>query len=150
MKCHKLTITGHCYSLKTSQEIHRRGGRMVNTIKDGKLARKMKGGRPSIGKRKNLKKYMETAILELKARWSPRETIKTQALIEMVVFFAGPEPDSWGPAETVSDLLEAAGVIENDRLLTPAGSPAIKRIRVPKCDERVELKLFVDGIETGG
>lgn len=120
-----LTIPGHCYSLKTSRTIFRNKAT----------------GRMFPGKRKKLENYERQAVLFLRQAWGRRPPLAGTVLVSMVIYYSGPEPDAFGPAETVFDCLQKAEVVENDRQLVPSGTPAIARVHVCRAMERVEITL---------
>jgi hypothetical protein len=128
-----LSIPGHCYPLKTHRPI-----RVVRSRQTGRLI-------PIVGKSSALRAYEKRATLLLKQQWAGRPPLEGRVPIRLHVMFAGPEPDALGPAETVFDLLQAAGVVGNDRQLVPCGCAdhlaAVVRTRVPRKDEGVEITL---------
>lgn len=120
-----IVIPGHCYSLKTSRTIFR-----------------SPRGRLFPGKSTKLKTYQEKAEFLMRLAWGKKTTLTDEFVgVTLRFYYSGPTPDALGPAETIFDCLQNAGVVENDRQLTPAGYPAILRFRVPKKQERVEIEI---------
>jgi nucleotide-binding universal stress UspA family protein len=73
-----------------------------------------------------------------------RPAITTTAWVSMTVYYHVNQPDDVGVAETVYDALQRAGVVENDRLLRLAGSPAVVLIKVArKAEEQVVVRISV-------
>ena len=117
-----LTVKGHCYSKKNHRPIFRAGRR----------------GRPFLGKTNTLKQYENVALLQIKAQWGSWPALSSWVEVVLVIRFAGPTPDAFGPSETIFDCLQAAGVVKNDSLLCPQ---AVIRERVKKGQEEVEIRL---------
>ncbi len=126
----KITIRGHCYSLKNHRPIFNAG----------------KGGRPFLGKSATLRTYQRAATESLRAAWSPRPPIEGKVQVALVYYYAGKEPDALGFAETIFDCLQAAGIVTDDAQLVPSGCPAISRIHVGTAEQRVEVELVGDGL----
>lgn len=113
-------IPGHCYSLKNHRPIHRAGGR------------------PFLGKSPALRAYQEKAALILRAAWAGRAPLQGEVKIRMSVHYAGPRPDALGPAETIFDCLQAAGVVQDDVQLVPV---EITRVHCSRDQESVTVVL---------
>ena len=139
MRTYELSIQGHCPSKKNSRPIYR------------------KGGKPFLGKGDKLREYEEHAVIQLRAQWK-HEPIDHDVLCALRIYYyaakaLGKRPDAFGPAETVYDVLEAAGVVTNDVHLVPGGAigvadfstlihRAIDRIPVrDRKEQRVEITL---------
>ena len=121
-----LTIPGHCYSKKNHRPIRRN----------------RRTGKRFLGKSDELTGYESLAVVLVRAQWSPRPPIETEVRVALRVWWWRAHPDALGPAETVYDILEHAGVVRNDRLIVPWGTPAIERIKVSSpAEERVEVEL---------
>lgn len=123
----KLTVHGRAISKKNSRDTKARTGKRGQTLLFP-------------GKSDRLKLFEKNATAMLQAQWDD-ETITDYVGIAMTVFYSGPEPDAFGPAETIFDCLEYARVVKNDRLLVPWGEPAIQRVRVEAGTERTEITL---------
>lgn len=126
----KLTIAGHCYSKKNSRPIFRTGS-----------------GRPFLGKSSQLRRYERGANILLRSAWGPRPPLQGRIEVKLTFYYAGREPDALGPAETVFDALQAAGIVTDDVQLVPSGLPAIARVHVGRAEERVEIELCLTGQE---
>jgi hypothetical protein len=125
-----LTIPGHCYSLKNHRPIMRRGRR----------------GKPFLGKSIALKRYQARAVAALKDAWEPFETITAPVGISIELHYCGQAPDALGPAETIFDCLQLAGVVEDDVLLHPL---AIRRTHV-KSKDYEEATIFLWELKSMG
>ncbi|MFA4944910.1 MAG: hypothetical protein WC789_09450 [Lentisphaeria bacterium] len=121
-----LHIPGHCYSKKNHREIHSN----------------RRTGRRFLGKSDRLSAYEEYAVFEIRRQWRGRPTLMGPVRVALKVWWYRAHPDALGPAETVYDVLEHAGVVKNDRQLIPWGTPAVERIKVSSPeDERVEVTV---------
>ena len=167
MRTYELSIQGHCPPKKTSMPIWRERnsdsttgdfpqGRAVSA-KEFRAGVEHKQGKPSIGKRTVVSDYETSAVIQLRAQWKGKP-IDHDVLCSLCVYYyarkgLGRRPDAFGPAETVYDVLEAAGVVTNDVHIVPGGTigvadfstlihRAIDRIPVrDRKEERVEITL---------
>ena len=140
---YKLTIEGRCYSKKNSRDIHtitEGGGRPILGMENGRLVTKKPKTRSYPGKGEKLKNYEAHATAQARLQWDG-PPLEGPVRITLRIFFSGPTPDAFGPSETVFDVLEAAGVVKNDRQFVVWGMPAIDPIRVTPGTERVEIDL---------
>jgi Holliday junction resolvase RusA-like endonuclease len=123
----KLIIHGHCLSKKNHRPIFRNPN-----------------GKPFLGKSKKLKIYERQAEAQLRAQrrlHGIQDPLQGDVACRLVVYYSGRRPDAFGPAETIYDLLEAAGVVEDDGQLVPWGEPAIELVHTVRLQERVEVFL---------
>ena len=124
----RFTIHGHCPSKKNHRPIYRTGGT----------------GKPFLGKSDMLRRYEQQARVQLMIQCRAnglRSPLSGDVRCRLVVYYAGPRPDAFGPAETIYDLLEEGQIVENDRQLIPWGEPAVERVHVSRARERVEVYL---------
>lgn len=126
-----LRIEGKCPSKKNSRDV--------------KLGRKSKKtGKRTLypAKKPAVKLYEKHAPIQLRAQWGDRAPLKGLVGIQAHYFFSGNEPDILGFLETVFDVLEYAGIVENDRQLVPYGQPAATRTHVKTGEEHVLIDLI--------
>jgi Holliday junction resolvase RusA-like endonuclease len=125
----QFTIPGHCYSLKNSRQIE---GRRKDRKRKGKFI---------LGKTKRLSTYMDKAVLLFRSGHEGKPW-RGPVGIKIEVFYRGPRPDELGPAETLFDCLERAGVVQSDGQLHLYGDPAIKRIHAKPGEARVRVLVW--------
>jgi hypothetical protein len=120
----RLNIPGHCYSKKNSRNIFQTAD-----------------GRMFPGKSKQLSGYEKRSAAALRAAWN-RPPLAGDVYISLAYGYAGPRPDALGFAETVFDVIQAAGIVANDAQLVPAGLPeAISRRHVATGEQMVTVLL---------
>lgn len=119
----KLTILGVPRTKKTSQRI----------------ARNRKTGAPFVLQSKQSVAWAKTAVWQIANQWRGRKPIASAAWVRATFYRERATGDLVNFLQALADALEAAGVVENDRLITSwDGSRLDKDAARP----RVELEIF--------
>ena len=128
------TIPGHVYSLKNHRPI------FINR----------RTGKRFTGKSKQLAEYQAHAVRAL--TWQAKCNgfpigLAERVLCRIDVLYRGKEPDAFGPAETLYDAIQQAGLVIDDVFLVPWGKPAVSRTHVTsRSEEKAIITLEISRI----
>lgn len=119
-------------------------GRVLSKKNSRDTAYNAKSGRLFPGKSAALRSCEDALCLFFRSQWGGKPPLADEVFVAIVYWYSGPKPDAWGFAETVSDALQRARVVVDDRLLVPYGTPAVERIRTQPGKEHLQVRLGAD------